>query len=79
MIADYFTKPLQGGLFKRIRDQIVGTSSILAEERVENGNSDEDETNKLAAKIIENDKIKRTRTYTEAVTQNIQRQKDLKH
>ena len=36
MIADYFTKPIQGGLFKRLRGYIMGTSVIPTEERVEN-------------------------------------------
>ena len=35
MVADYFTKPLQGKLFKIIRDYIMGISEIPIEERVE--------------------------------------------
>ena len=36
MIADYFTKPLQGSLFKQLRDQIMGKTKIPIEERVGN-------------------------------------------
>ena len=34
MIADYFTKPLQGALFKKMRDIIMGLSAFPDEERV---------------------------------------------
>jgi len=36
MIADYFTKPLQGKLFVILRDQIMGISDTPMEERVGN-------------------------------------------
>ena len=42
MVADYFTKPLQGKLFKQLRDQIMGKTEIPIEERI--GNQDESET-----------------------------------
>ena len=35
MIADYFTKPLQGSLFRKMRDIIMGVTSFPVEERVE--------------------------------------------
>ena len=35
MIADYLTKPLQGGLFKRMRDTIMGLIPFPTEEHVE--------------------------------------------
>ena len=34
MLADYFTKPLQGGLFNKLRQYIMGETIIPAEERV---------------------------------------------
>ena len=34
MIADYFTKPLQGSLFRKMRDIIMGLAPFPAEERV---------------------------------------------
>ena len=34
MASDYFTKPLQGKLFKIIQNYIMGISGILIEERV---------------------------------------------
>ena len=36
MIADYFTKPLQGSLFKKMRDIIMGLTAFPEEERVGN-------------------------------------------
>ena len=36
MIADYFTKPLQGKLFKQMRDQIMGKTEIPIKEGVGN-------------------------------------------
>ena len=35
MIADYFTKPLQGSLFKKMRGILMRIDSIDIEERVE--------------------------------------------
>ena len=35
MVADYFTKPLQGGLFRKLRNYIMGITAIPFEERVE--------------------------------------------
>ena len=34
MIGDYFTKPLQGSLFRKLRSYIMGTVDIPDEERV---------------------------------------------
>ena len=36
MVADFYTKPLQGSLFKKMRDFIMGHSDSLNVERVEN-------------------------------------------
>ena len=36
MIADFFTKPLQGSLFTKMRDIVMGISSYPTKERVEN-------------------------------------------
>ena len=30
MIADYFTKPLQGSIFIKLRDKVMGLSSAVA-------------------------------------------------
>ena len=36
MVADYFTKPLQGSLFRKMRDQIMGITMFASlKERVE--------------------------------------------
>jgi len=40
MVADYYTKPLQGKLFRKMRDKIMGTVPMLTEERVEENNND---------------------------------------
>ena len=34
MIADYFTKPLQGSLFRKMRDIIIGITNFPEEESV---------------------------------------------
>ena len=34
MIADYYTKPLQGSLFRKIRDKLMGLTPFPEEERV---------------------------------------------
>ena len=34
MLADYFTKPLQVSLFKKLRNYVMGTTIIPDEERV---------------------------------------------
>ena len=36
MLADFYTKPLQGSLFIKLRNIIMGLSSLPEEERVEN-------------------------------------------
>ena len=36
MIADYYTKPLQGNLFKKLRNYIMGNTIMPIEERVAN-------------------------------------------
>ena len=36
MIADHFTKPLQGLLFRKMRDIIMGLTTFPEEERVGN-------------------------------------------
>ena len=35
MIADYYTKPLQGSLFRKLRDILMGLTPFPYEERVE--------------------------------------------
>jgi hypothetical protein len=35
MIADFFTKPLQGGLFRKFRDVVMGITTILSLYNVE--------------------------------------------
>ena len=39
MIADFYTKPLQGALFIKMRNFIMGLDDAFCEERVENRNS----------------------------------------
>ena len=34
MIADYYTKPLQGSLFKKMKDILMGLAPFSDEERV---------------------------------------------
>ena len=68
MIGDYFTKPVQGGQFKKLRDHIMGITMFPIEERVrENAEKikKEQKTKKIA---IENrlnidHKKKKSKTY----------------
>ena len=39
-MADYYTKPLQGKLFRKMRDKIMGLVPMMTEERVENDKND---------------------------------------
>ena len=69
MVADYFTKPLQGRLFTKIRDQIMGHADILAEERVGDKEKGGNINKKMTTKISPGGKNERRMTYAEAVTQ----------
>jgi sulfur carrier protein ThiS len=60
MIADFYTKPLQGALFRKMRDIIMGLSPFLAEERVETNENMAAGRNKLCAP---------KRTYADVLTQ----------
>ena len=55
MIADYYTKPLQGSLFKKMRDILIGLAPFPDEERV-----------RLSEKVSK--KIKASGTYDEDVS-----------
>ena len=74
MVGDYFTKPVQGGLFKKLRDYIMGTTMFPIEERVEIQNKKEGNKNQaknvaIENRVILNHKNKEGKTYLEAVTQ----------
>ena len=76
MVADFFTKPLQGSLFRKFRDIILGYEHIsklhevmeesLSEERVRKG----DLTKNVKAVKTTNDgpSITRPKTYAEVVS-----------
>ena len=53
MIADYFTKPLQGKLFKKIRDIIMGLAPFPMEERVEKRHIDYTSENDVETTVHE--------------------------
>jgi len=73
MLADYFTKPLQGGLFKRIRAVIMGWADVdtlqegydshTNKERVENSN----EVDSINVFKCDNTNDMKYKTYAEAV------------
>ena len=69
MVADYFTKPLQGRLFKLIRDYIMGQAQIPMEERVrENNQNDNKRTpNKISIGTEDASGNKISMTYAEVV------------
>ena len=50
MIADYFTKPLQGNLFKLMRNIIMGLAPFPDEERVNLGNKMSEGSHKNSTK-----------------------------
>ena len=52
MLANYFTKPLKGGLFKKLRNYIMGSTELPIEERV-------GENDNLRTKILPIDKAVR--------------------
>ena len=59
MLADYFTKPLQGSLFKKLRNYVMGTTVIPDEERVET-NINYKDTNQAPGITVENNDGKRS-------------------
>jgi len=63
MVADYFTKPLQGSSFKQMRDYIMGLDRLPLKERVEGNVNDVVD---LSEPSIENQEIK-IATYAEIV------------
>ena len=91
MIADFFTKPLQGALFRKLRDVVMGKHHIstlyndedsIAEERVKS--NEKAETERQAAKehpiIVSEDKENVTEgrkvTWKDTVVKNVEVQKD---
>ena len=68
MLADFFTKPVQGGLFKTLRDQIMGITTIPIEERVVDCIKDNNSTKKLSIGIVnDNRESNEKRTYAEVI------------
>ena len=68
MIADYYTKPLQGALFRKMRNIVMGLAPFPAEERVD--------SNRIVAKssVVENTSTKEDVEYSKkAVTAVINR------
>jgi len=60
MIADFFTKPLQGNLFRKFRNFIMGITSSLNEERV--GNKEKCEASTDEATRMQTDEATRVPT-----------------
>ena len=50
MLADFFTKPLQGGLFKYLRSMVMGHALLPSEERVDKNGRNEKFENKSRKK-----------------------------
>ena len=74
MIADYFTKPLQGSLFKKMRDILMGLAPFPEEERVgvrnkvslESGSS-VNEAKPVSRNLSRLDNINKVVTYADVV------------
>ena len=60
MLADYFTKPLQGSLFKKLRNYVMGTTVIPDEERVVETNINLENTNGTSEITVEDNDRKRS-------------------
>ena len=69
MVADYFTKPLQGSLFKVIRNYIMGISEIPIEERVGKTKKEQHIETKNGAIVTQNvtKTVKLHKTYVQAL------------
>ena len=67
MVADFFTKPLQGSLLKKIRELIMGHSRFPAEERVENSIK----TDTRATENLDTYKVRKNVTFADVVRTNI--------
>jgi len=68
MVADYFSKPLQGGIFKKMRNKIMGLYPMLTEERVEENTKNYNGQEKLSPVITEHKPI--SMSYADAVRKN---------
>ena len=67
MIADFFTKPLQGSLFKKLRNYIMGSTSLPIEERVELRENQNEKRDTIDKKVKE---TKEKRSYSDIVKGN---------
>ena len=77
MVADYFTKPLQGKLFKQLRDRIMGLSKIPIEERVGKPDIDIDQTVKKAIGTHDRRDVKKQMTYADVTWKRLSEKRDL--
>lgn len=66
-MADFFTKPLQGSLFKKMRNLIMGVSRFPAEERVENSIKSDTKT----TENTDTYKVRKNVTFADVVRTNI--------
>ena len=64
MIADFYTKPLQGSLFIRMRNFIMGLDDAFCKERVENC-EDQDKLQNTSNNDNNVESIRRKPTYAE--------------
>ena len=70
MLADFYTKPLQGTLFKKFRDAIMGHGPLPTEERVgisSESTQRDDVTNRVA---VSNSSTRRS-TYADIVRHGV--------
>jgi len=65
MVADYFSQPLQGGIFKKMRNKIMGLYPILTEELVGENAKNSNGLEDLSPVIIEHKPI--NMSYADAV------------
>ena len=80
MIADYYTKPLQGSLFKKMRDILMGLAPFPDEERVRSSNNvsknikaSENYDEDVSRKTVQINEDKNSVTYADMVRTRIER------
>ena len=80
MIADYYTKPLQGSLFKKMRDILMGLAPFPDEERVRLSNNvsknikaSENYDEDVSRKTVQINEDKNSVTYADMVRTRIER------
>ena len=71
MIADFFTKPLQGGLFRTTKNYIMGHAEILMEEHIGTDSKNDNKSNKIAIRTEHKTKERQKSSYANVVKSSV--------